>query len=163
MKKKIDYGGVPDSVLDMVVGECYSFEEYTLRSELDKYGEDILAAQYNLKNDRDDNGPYIEWFRAWTKTYALILIETMFGDRSILGLNREIPEELNVEKKLTGADHSKLLRPLRDTTIDSAIGILNKQGYCFSIQRLPKDMILYGRTKEKKRRTSKTNRKNVKR
>jgi hypothetical protein len=95
MQKKIDYGQIPDYVLDMVVGESYSIGEYTLRFELDKYGEDILAAQYNAKVD-DKGYIYLEWFRAWTKTYALILIDTMFGDRSILGLTREIPDEIIV-------------------------------------------------------------------
>jgi hypothetical protein len=129
MKKKINYGGVPDDVLDRVVGECYGLGEYSLRHELDKYGEDILAFQYNIKEYEDkERGSRIEWFRAWTKTYALILIDTMFGDRNILGLNREIPEELKFN----------------------------------ALQDLKADRRDNGRTKEKKRRASKTNRKTTK-
>jgi hypothetical protein len=94
MKKKIDYNKIPNEILDMIVGECYGLGEYTLRDEFDKYGEDLLAVQYNIKIADHDKKPYIEWFRAWTKTYALVLIDTPFGDRTILGLEREIPEEL---------------------------------------------------------------------
>jgi len=94
MKKKIDYCGIPKEVLNMVVGECYGLGEYTLKDELDKYGEDILAARYAVKEYEHTLTPYIEYFHCWTKTWAMVLIDSVFGDKVVLGLNREIPKEL---------------------------------------------------------------------
>ncbi len=86
--KKIKYGGIPKKVLNIVIGDDYFDGGYTLKTELDKYGEDILAYQYNIHEDK------LEWFKAWTKTYSMMLIEGMLGDKIILGLLRNIPEEL---------------------------------------------------------------------
>lgn len=61
MKKKISYDGIPKKVLNTILGECYGLEEYTLKYELDKYGEDIIAHRYNLTKDGN-----IEWFHAWS-------------------------------------------------------------------------------------------------
>jgi hypothetical protein len=91
MKKKINYGNIPNEVLKLVIGEDYFYGGYNLKSELDKYGEDIIFARYELNEDKT----FINWFHAWTKTYVMCLIEdAMFGDRIILGLNRAIPPEL---------------------------------------------------------------------
>lgn len=86
---KIKYGGIPKKVLNIVIGDDYFDGGYTLKSELDRYGEDILAYQYNLHTDNE-----IEWFKAWTKTYSMMLVDGMLGDKVILGLSRNIPEEL---------------------------------------------------------------------
>lgn len=89
MKKKIKYGGIPKKILSKIVGNDYFNGDYTLKSELDKYGEDILASRYELAEDNN-----IKWFQAWTKNYVMILIDDMLGDKIILGLLREIPKEL---------------------------------------------------------------------
>jgi hypothetical protein len=102
--KKIDYAGIPEEVLNMVLGECYGLGEYTLKHELDKYGEDLIVAQYNVNEYHPDvhsekGKHYIEWFRAWTKTYAMVMVSSGFGDEVILALQREIPKELNEKDK----------------------------------------------------------------
>lgn len=163
MKKKISYANIEKKALNMVIGECYGLGDYTLKDELDKYGEDIIVAQYNLKSYEgpNDSHHYIEWFRAWTKTKTMCMVSSGFGDNVILALDRDIPEELGGNKNLTGADHIRLLKPLFDTTIEDAVKILNKQGYCFSIERMT-EYFSNGRSEEKrkraKRRNSKTNR-----
>lgn len=97
MKKKINYANIESKVLKMTIGESYGLGDYTLQDELDKYGEDIIVAHYNVKSHKGQYGDhkYLEWFRAWTKTYTMCLILSGFGDEVVLGLNREIPEELN--------------------------------------------------------------------
>jgi hypothetical protein len=102
MNKKIDYAGIPEEVLNMVLGETYGLGDYTLKDELDKYGEDLIVAQYNVKEYKiSDSNPkeYLEWFRAWTKTYAMVMVSSGFGDEVILALQREIPKELNEKDK----------------------------------------------------------------
>lgn len=98
MQKKISYAGIPDDVLDLVIGECYGLGDYTLRDELDKWGQDIIVAQYNIKKHEGRKFPYLEWFRAWTKDYSMCLVSSGFGDEVILALVREIPKELINER-----------------------------------------------------------------
>lgn len=88
MKRKIKYGKIPKKILNTVIGECYNTGDYTLKDELDKYGEDILAFRYTKPLNR------ITMFQAWTKNYTMILIDTFLNDQTILGLLREIPHEL---------------------------------------------------------------------
>lgn len=97
--KKISYANIETKALNMTIGESYGLGDYTLKDELDKYGEDIIVAQYNLRTHEGASEPYLEWFRAWTKSYAMCLISSGFGDEVILGLKREIPEELNGRSK----------------------------------------------------------------
>lgn len=85
------YAGIPKKVLKMVMGECYGLGEYTLEDELKKYGQDLIAARWEIGHEGE---PYIKWFHAWTKDYAMVLIDSIFGDKCILGMNRDIPEEL---------------------------------------------------------------------
>jgi hypothetical protein len=101
MNKKIDYAGIPEEVLNMVLGETYGLGDYTLKDELDKYGEDLIVAQYKVKQYEIDTNrkEFIEWFRAWTKTYAMVMVSSGFGDEVILGIQREIPKELNEKDK----------------------------------------------------------------
>jgi hypothetical protein len=109
MKKKIDYAGIPKNILNMVLGETYGLGDYTLKDELDKYGEDIIVAQYNVKEytvvdesldfEASKSKNFIEWFRAWTKTYAMVMVSSGFGDEVILGIQRDIPKELNEKDK----------------------------------------------------------------
>lgn len=89
MKKKIKYGSIPKKVLDIVVGEAYGCGDYTLKDELNGYGQDIIAYRYKLH----EKGGF-EFFHAWTKDYAMSLVHSLFGDMIILGLNRNPPEEL---------------------------------------------------------------------
>lgn len=90
--KKIKYGGIPKKVLNIVIGEDYNLGDYTLKYELDKYGQDIIFARYVLTS----NGK-IQWFHAWSKDYAMVLIEGMLGDRIILGLERNPPNRAEIK------------------------------------------------------------------
>lgn len=90
MKKKIKYGGIPKKVLNIVLGEAYGCGDYNLKSELDSYGQDILWYRYKLLEGNKD----FEFFHAWTKDYSMSLVHSMFGDKIILGLNRNPPEEI---------------------------------------------------------------------
>lgn len=88
MKKKIKYGGIPKKVLDVVLGESYGCGDYTLKDELNNYGQDIIAHRYKLVEDK------FEFFHAWTKDYSMSLVHSVFGDMIVLGLNRNPPEEI---------------------------------------------------------------------
>lgn len=98
MKKKINYYNIPDNLLNFVVGESYPHGDYTLKDELDKYGEDILFARWDLTS-YELGGVQVKWFHAWTKTYSMVLIDSEFGDKMVLGLLREIPEEIHERTK----------------------------------------------------------------
>lgn len=92
MKKKLDYAGIPDDVLKMVIGESYGLGDYTVKDELDKYGEDLIFSQHNVRNGQ------VEWLRAWSKLKVFILINDLFGDKIILGIERNPPLDLVVDK-----------------------------------------------------------------
>lgn len=96
MTKNIDYCNIPNALLNLVVGESYGLGDYRLKDELDKYGEDILFARWELSSEAP---VYIKWFQAWTKTYSMVLIDSAFGDKVVLGLLREIPEEIHERTK----------------------------------------------------------------
>lgn len=96
MKPKISYANISKKVLKMVIGESYGMGDYTLKDELDKYGEDIILAQYKLHANEHNGQESFDWFLAWSKTYAMVLIDTGFGDRCILGLQREIPQLIGI-------------------------------------------------------------------
>ena len=149
--KKISYANIPKEVLNMVIGESYGLGDYTLKDELDKYGEDIIAAQYTRTSDSGT----IAWFRAWTKTYAMCLVDSMFGDRIILGLNREIPEEL---KYIDHENYKSLKEPYEDEFDFELVPpkkIIKVKAKIIEVKKIN------GRSKEKrkriKRRTSKAN------
>jgi hypothetical protein len=91
--KEPNLGGIPKEVLSLVLGECYNLGNFTLKDELIKYGEDIITFRYNILS-RPDRELHLEWFHAWTKNHALVLIDSVFGDRIILGLFRNPPKEL---------------------------------------------------------------------
>lgn len=93
MKKKIKYGNIPKDVLKMILGNCYSTGPYTLKDELDKYGEDIIYSQWGVMNYKDKSNKHLSIFRAWTKTYALMIVNDLMDDRIILGIERELPKE----------------------------------------------------------------------
>lgn len=94
MKNKIKYFDISDEALSIVIGECYGLGDYTLKDELDKYGQDIIYAIYYLKDS--GHGKYFEFFHAWTKDYALVLIDSPFNDKVILGLTRNPPGEMEI-------------------------------------------------------------------
>jgi len=84
--KKLDYAGIPEDVLNMVIGESYGLGEFTLKDEIDKYGQDLIFARYNVKNG-------IEWFQAWTDKLALIMVNDLFDDQILLGIDRNPPND----------------------------------------------------------------------
>lgn len=90
--KKIKYGEIPKKVLNIVIGEDYNLGDYTLKHELDKYCQDIIFARYLLAtNDR------IEWFHAWSKDYAMILVDDMLNNKIILGIERNPPNGAEIK------------------------------------------------------------------
>lgn len=96
--KKINYGGIPDDVLDIEIGEDYFSGNYTLRSEIDKFGEDLIAQRHNLRIREDYS--YVEWFQAWSDKHSFMLVDGMFGDRVLLAMDRNPPKEaMNVRSK----------------------------------------------------------------
>lgn len=88
VKKKINYNNIPKKVLKIVIGETYGLGDYTVKDEIDKYGQDIIAARWLVERGK------LMWFHAWTKDYVMALVDTMFNDQVILGLSREPPKEL---------------------------------------------------------------------
>lgn len=136
MKNKISYANIEKKALKMVIGECYGLGDYTLKDELDKYGEDIIVAQYNLKSHEGPNGsyPYIEWFRAWTATKAMCMVSSGFGDNVILALERQIPEELEVK-----------------------FIMCSSPGYNATVQLYMDSEVKNGRSKEKRKRAKRSN------
>lgn len=89
MKYNINYNKIPKKILNIILGEYYSSGDYTLKDELDKYGQDIIAHRYKLNGDKKS----FEFFHAWTKDYAFVLINDLFGDKIVLGLNRNPPND----------------------------------------------------------------------
>lgn len=87
-KKKIRYDGIPKEVLNTVLGEYWDEGEYTLKTELDKYGEDIIRARWVVSSENK-----LEWFHAWTKTYTMSLVHDLMDERIILGLLRNPPDD----------------------------------------------------------------------
>lgn len=86
----INYGGIPDEVLDITIGEGYD-SSWTLRSELDKIGEDIIHVDYEMYNNSNPGEERIKFFTAYTNSFVLCLINTVFGDQCILDLPRNPP------------------------------------------------------------------------
>jgi len=76
---------IPDTLLDQQLGEGYD-TTWTLRSELERYKEDIEHARWELW----DNGS-IRWFQAWSKTYVMVTVDTPFGDKVVYGIPRNPP------------------------------------------------------------------------
>jgi hypothetical protein len=150
MKKKIDYANIEKKVLKMTIGECYGLGDYTLQDELDKYGEDIIVAQYNLKEHEGPNGTYkyIEWFRAWTQTKVMCMVSSGFGDNVILALERQIPEELEV----------KFRRPIGG---EEVLHYCSDPGYNCVVKLDIEEK--NGRPKEKRKRAKRSNNKTNKR
>lgn len=87
------FGDIPEELLDYVLGDCYELGDYTLRDELKKYGEDIIVAKWHYKKK------CLHWFLAWTKNYAMCMIDTAFNDKTILGLERDPPKRFLKPKK----------------------------------------------------------------
>lgn len=88
MKKKIDYNKIPKKILNVVLGDDYFNGDYTLKDELDKYGQDIIAHRYKLNEDGS-----FEFFHAWSKDHTFCLVYGAFSELLILGLNRNPPND----------------------------------------------------------------------
>lgn len=93
-RKKLKYAGIPKDVLDIVIGETYGLGEYTLKDELDKWGEDLICQRYGERESHDMKTKHVDWFHAWTENIALVLVDSMFGDKILLGIDRDPPKEL---------------------------------------------------------------------
>lgn len=86
------YGNIDKKTLKIVLGEDWPNSKYTLKDELDKYGEDIIFARYLIKKNKE--GYYFEFFHAWSENYTFTLIQGMLGNEMVLlGLNRNPPKE----------------------------------------------------------------------
>jgi hypothetical protein len=84
---------IDKKALDTVIGETYGLGDYTLRDELKNYNEDIIFAQYLLKDGR------FEFFQAWSEHKVFILIDSIFGDKIVLGLARNPPPPIPTMKR----------------------------------------------------------------
>jgi hypothetical protein len=87
----MDYKGIPDEILDLALGEDYD-STWTLRTELSRVHEDLIAVDWQPRNDFY---PSIMYFVAWTQNYVLCLVDTSFGDRVIISLPRNPKGEPN--------------------------------------------------------------------
>lgn len=85
-KVKIKYGNILKKDLNIILGNDYFNGDYNLKSELDKYGEDIIFAQYLVEEGE------FTFFNAWSKNYAFSLIHDLMNEYIILGLKRNPPE-----------------------------------------------------------------------
>lgn len=84
---KIKYSNINKKDLDIVLGNSYFNGDYTLKDELDKYGEDIIFNQYLVEDGK------FTFFNAWTKNYVFSLVKDLMDDQIILGLKRNPPYE----------------------------------------------------------------------
>lgn len=91
--KKINYAEIPDEVLDIVIGESFGLGDYTLKDEIDKFGEKLISQRYNTRS-RDSSYKYLEWFHAWSEKHVFVLVDSMFGDRVLLAMDRNPPKEI---------------------------------------------------------------------
>jgi len=82
------YGNVPDEVLDIELGECYTAGPYNLRNEIDSTGEEILHANWKIYKKDDMCYPKLESFIAWTENKVLVVIDSALGDKILLQLPR---------------------------------------------------------------------------
>lgn len=89
--KKIKYGNISKKALKMVLGEDYDNGDYTLQREIDRYGEDIIFARYKI--EETEYGLHFEFFHAWTKSYTMAIVADLMGQKIVLGLNRNPPNE----------------------------------------------------------------------
>lgn len=105
--KKIDYSGIPNNVLDIVLGETYGLGDYTLKDEIDKFGEDLITHRYNIRIKDlglSDSYSYIEWFHAWSDKHVFVLVDSIFGDRILLSMDRNPPKELSNVRRTNKKD-----------------------------------------------------------
>jgi len=77
------YGNIPEEVLNVELGECYTNGAYYLRTELDDVNESIVHAEWKL-DEKDLVFPKLTYFRAWTNNYVMQLIDTALMDQQLL-------------------------------------------------------------------------------
>ena len=74
---------IPGEVLDITLGEGYD-SSWTLRSELERIGESLITVDYEyIAEDKR-----IRRFLGYTKTFVLVLIDTLFGDQVLCAFPR---------------------------------------------------------------------------
>ena len=88
----MDFGHIPKKLLDLVLGETYD-GPYTMRDELTSVDEDIIHYQADCQqHPQEPKGcMFLACFRAWTKSYAVIMVDNPFGDRQLLAIHRNPP------------------------------------------------------------------------
>jgi hypothetical protein len=81
------FANIPDELLNLELGEAYDetkgWYRWTLRSELEDVGEDILNAKWKWESTAA--APLrLVYFTAYTKSYILTLVDGIFTDQYIL-------------------------------------------------------------------------------
>lgn len=86
------FGSLTNEILDLALGEAYAegkgYYHWTLRSELEDVGEDILQVEYTINPVKPIK---ILTFQAWTENYILVLVPGLFEDQSILKVPKQPP------------------------------------------------------------------------
>lgn len=73
---------IPKKILDITLGENYSYGDYTLRDELGKLVNEIIHVEYEVNNGR------LELFIAYTEDHICILTEILFGQKIVCTYDR---------------------------------------------------------------------------
>jgi hypothetical protein len=94
----MNYGNVPSKVLKLYMGEDYYDGEYTLKQELDRIGQDIIYAEWELTKDKE----CIISFTAWTKYFVVIMATGVFGDKNLIYADRNPPSSFLITTKKRG-------------------------------------------------------------
>ena len=92
------FANIPDEILDLALGEAYNrakgWYKWTLRSELEDVGEDILNASWQASLTKPVT---IICFTAWTENHILELVYGPLGDQSILKVPLKPPPTKEIE------------------------------------------------------------------
>lgn len=88
----MEYGNIPEELLDLELGGFYTeeggFNRYTLRHELDTVDEDILHVEYETDGEDSLGYPVIRTFTAWTENHVLQLAQNPFNEQNLLVIPR---------------------------------------------------------------------------
>lgn len=81
------FGDLPDTILDLALGETYEGSEYTLRDELSTLQEPIMQTNF-FHLPGSGKATDLIGLIVYTETYVGVVIESVFGDLSVIALKR---------------------------------------------------------------------------
>jgi len=88
----MEYGNIPDDILELEIGEFYNddtgFSRYSLQNELDTLDEEIIHAEWDVEHRPEDAYPKLVSFTAWTKTSVAVLTHNPFNEQNLLVIPR---------------------------------------------------------------------------